>query len=126
VPVVRVIPAGDLAVEGGDFLSYEDLELIRQTISCRLKFGREEWFLDEREGMPYYERILVKNPDLSAIRALYKRVILSVPGVLSVPTIALSLDRATRTLRVAFEAVCRSGTVVVEPGDEGFVIPVAA
>ena len=122
--VLKVVPAGDLAVEGGRLLYFEDIEHIRQTISCRLRFGKGEWFLDEREGVPYYQTVLVKDPDLSAIRALYRRIILSVPGVLSVPVLTLALDRATRTLSVAFQAVCRSGTVVVDAGDPSFVLGV--
>lgn len=122
--VIRVIPAGDLLVEGDDFVVYEDLEFVRQTISCRLKFGRGEWFLSLSEGVPYYTHILVKSPDLSVIRALYRRIIMGVPGVLSVPVLTLSLDRRTRTLSVAFQAVCRSGTIEVAAGDEGFVLGV--
>lgn len=122
--VLRVIPAGDLAVDGGDFVIYSDLEFIRQTIACRLKFGKGEWFLSLNEGVPYYTHILVKSPDLSVIRALYRRIIMSVEGVLSVPVLTLSLDRASRTLSVAFQAKCRSGTIEVSAGDEGFVLGV--
>lgn len=124
--VLRVIPAGDLAIDGGRFLFFEDLDHIRQTIACRLRFGRGEWFLDLREGVPYYQVVLVKNPDLSVIRALFRRVIMSVPGVLSVPVLTLDLDRASRTLSVAFQAVCRSGTIKVAAGDPAFVLPVVA
>lgn len=123
--VFKYVPAGDILVEDGEVVIYEDLLFIRQTIACRLRFGKGEWFIDEAEGVPYYQVVLRKNPDLSVIRALFKRVILSVPGVTSVPTITLALD-ATRTLSVAFEAVCRDGTIVVAPGDPSFTLPAAA
>jgi hypothetical protein len=124
--VLRIIPAGDLAVDSGRLLFFEDLDHIRQTIACRLRFGRGEWFLDLREGVPYYQVVLVKNPDFSVIRALFRRVILTVSGVLSVPVLTLELDRASRTLSVSFQAVCRSGIVKVVAGDPAFVLPVAA
>jgi hypothetical protein len=66
------------------------------------------------------------NPDLSVIRALFRRVILTVPGVPSVPVLTLALDSASRTLSVAFQAVCRSGTVKVAAGDPAFALAVAA
>ena len=79
-----------------------------------------------RTGVFSYQVVLRKNPDLSVVRALFRRVILSVDGVLSVPTLTLALDRATRTLSVDFEAVCKSGTIVVTAGDPAFVLPAAA
>lgn len=124
--VIRVIPSGDLLIEERDFVVYADLDYVRQTIECRLRFGRGEWFLDLSEGVPYYQVVLRKNPDLSAVRALFRRVIMSVPGVVSVPVLTLELDRATRGLSVAFEARCRTGVNEVRTLDEQFVLPLAA
>jgi len=143
VPVYRVIPTGDLALsgdapphavgiaaipQGGSLVVIEGLEQIRQRIASRLKLFVGEWFLDLREGVPYYRDVLVKNPNLPLVRSLFRRVILDTPGVLSVAKIDIVVDFTTRTAQVVFQAICDGGKIEVKPGDERFLVdlPLAA
>lgn len=88
-------------------------DMIAQRIGIRFKFWLGEWFLDTREGVPYIEQVLVANPDLSLIRALFRRVITSTPGVKRVESLDLSFDRAARTLVVgSFRATLIDGSTL--------------
>lgn len=100
-------------------------EYVRQKIACRLKFFLGEWFLDLREGVPYYRDVFVQNPDLNLIRSIFRAVILSVQDVQGVTALTLAYDPRLRTLGVAFTALLATGeTLVVRQPDKAFIISV--
>lgn len=71
----------DRVIVNGDWAMASDGPAIKQGVKIRLRFFRGEWFLDEEIGIPYYERILVKNPNISEVREWYRRALQSAPGV---------------------------------------------
>ncbi len=128
--VLRIIPAGDLAIEAGDVVvlgltATTRVQYIRQKIATRFKFFYGEWFLDQRQGLPYYGTVLTKNPDLALIRSLFLRVLRDTPGVIDVPTFNLVHDRASRTVSFAFQALVDGGEITVKPEDADFIINLA-
>src|SRR6478752_2230488 len=79
---------GDLLVAGGDLVLTSDVDPrgahpVLQDILTRLRTFQGEWFLDTTIGVPYYQTILVKAPDMTAIATALKDQILSTPGVLT-------------------------------------------
>lgn len=80
------------------------LETAAQRLRIKLETFLGEWFLDTQVGVPYYRDILLKNPDLSIIRGLFRKILLDDPDVDSVPRLDLELD-ASRLLKVEFDAV---------------------
>lgn len=125
--VLRIIPAGDLAIVNGDLFVLGKtpetrVQYIRQKIAARFKFFLAEWFLDEREGVPYYREVFVKNPNIPLIRSLFLKVLRETPGVLSVPTFSVRFDPAARTLTFDFQAIVDGGELVVSPEDDDFII----
>lgn len=100
---------GDIHLQNGSYVIIGDTpetfaEAVAQTIRNRLAFIKGEWFLDKREGTPYFEQIWVENPDLSLIRSIFKSVIGETEGVASVDKVELSLNRSTRELTTDFIA----------------------
>lgn len=93
---------GDLLLTAGDLSLVSDLEAIRQEILIRLQFLRGSWFLDTTAGLPYFESILVKSPNLAAIRTLFNNEILSVTGVNAILSLTLDFDRKSRKLTVTY------------------------
>lgn len=84
----------------------EQLQLsggLAQRVDCYLRTFLGEWWADPTLGVPYFQEILKKNPNISVVRQAILSVILSVPGVVAVPSLEVVLDRATRTMRVSFE-----------------------
>jgi hypothetical protein len=100
---------GDLALEAGDLKLVDGLDAIAQDIQIRLRTFKGGWFLDERVGVPYYEDILVKNPNLAHIRSLYRKAIVETPGVVELLELELALDDANRQLTVSFKALTEAG-----------------
>lgn len=86
---------------GGDLTLTPD---VAQAIRIRLKFFRGEWFLDREQGVPWFEQIFVKNPNLEHVRAIFRKVIVDTPGVGDVRTVEVTYDPLTRGLSLEFEA----------------------
>jgi hypothetical protein len=126
--IVRIVPVGDVELvrkENGkrDLLLASGPEFVRFKIAQRLKFFLGEWFLNLREGVPFYAVVLIQNPDLEFVRSLYRRVILSVQEVASVDNITLDWNQETRRLAVTFDAqLVRGGTLAVRQPDPAFVL----
>jgi hypothetical protein len=93
---------GDLAQPGGDLASAAGAPAIAQALRMRLALFAGEWFLDLDAGVPYFEQVLVKNPNMTAIRAVFRREILATPGVLGLLYLTLNYAAADRSLRLDF------------------------
>ncbi len=85
-----------------------------QRLHENLCFFLGEWFLDQRLGIPYFERIIGQKPDLGLIDTLYRRAISKTPGVAVIKQLRLAFDRATRALSVRFEVTLNDGTALTE------------
>lgn len=81
-----------------------DLPGIKQQVTLRIGFFKGEWFLDEERGVPWYEEIIVKNPNLIRIREIFRDAILSVTGIREVTFMELLFSAYIRTLSVNFRA----------------------
>jgi hypothetical protein len=86
----------------GDLVFCMGAQAILQDVWLALGFFEGEWFLDETVGVPYFQAILVKGPNMDQVRSIYREKILSRRGVLTVLALTLDLDRPARTLAVAF------------------------
>ena len=84
-------------------------DAIGQHLKIRLRFFLAEWFLDLRLGVPYYRDVLIKNPNLVAVRGIFREVVLETPGIADVESLSTSFDPATRRLSVSLVALLDSG-----------------
>lgn len=103
----------DLEVDAYDLQLVEDQAYIAQSLRIRLLFFLGEWFLDTSEGVPFYEDIFVKNPNLGAIEAALKARIASTPGVTDLISFSMDYDRSNRKLEVEFEVDTEFGTITI-------------
>ena len=83
---------GDLLVESDALSLVEGDDAIVQQLTVRFLFVLGEWFLDTRIGIPYFGDILIKNPDLSRVRAIFQETVLTTPGVASLEEFNLPFD----------------------------------
>lgn len=102
---LKLDATGDLDFSTGNLELITGIEEIRQKLTVRLQFLLGEWVLDQRLGMPYVGNILVKNPNFSVIRSIFRQAILKTPGVESLTRLVFNFDAATRNLRVTFQAI---------------------
>lgn len=101
----------DLETSGFELHVAEGTEATAQRIKVRLKLFLGEWFLDLLAGIPYYEDILIKNPDINKVNALIREAILTTPTVLSIDSYEYALNNSTRTFAVNFKCTTSDGTV---------------
>lgn len=101
----------DLLIENNDLVLVDAKEAIVQHILQRLRTFLGEWFLDTTIGVPYFQQILIKNPDKAKIQALLLDVIRNTPGVDTLSNYAFGIDTASRVFNVSFRATTTSGII---------------
>lgn len=101
----------DILILKGDLVLTIGREAIRQHIQQRLRSFSGEWFLDLAAGLPYYQSILVKNPNLQAIQGILQAEIIATPGVLELQDFRLNYDNKTRRLTCEFTVSTIDGEI---------------
>ena len=106
---------GDMALSSAGlpfFIGSVDAAI--QRLRVRFLFFLGEWYRDQRLGVPYYEHVLIKNPNLTLVRSLWRQLLLDTPGIIRLDRLTESFDRSARTLRPVFSAVFEDGTVITD------------
>ena len=101
----------DLQIVNGDLLVINNKERIAQQLRVTLWEWLGEWFLDARDGVPYREYILVKNPNMKHIRQVLSDNIMKVDGVKRIDELNLKYDPKSRTLIVDFAVDTDEGQI---------------
>ena len=102
---------GDLRLVKGTLVFTSDLPTeVAQRLRVRFRFFLGDWFLDQREGIPWFQAVLVKNPSGGTIRAIFTKVITETPGVLALDSLDFIMDAGTRTLDLNFTARLEDGS----------------
>lgn len=105
---------GDLKIVNGRTVRLTGPEETAQKLDDRLEFVRGEWFLDTSAGFPLFENVLVKSPDLDAIKRIYASVIEGTVGVRRILDLTVAIvDRAARKLDVDYRIEHDTGAVIV-------------
>jgi hypothetical protein len=103
----------DLAIIGGDVQLVTGREAVRQQIMLRLSLQKGEWPLDIRAGVDWRGQIMVRNPDLQAIAAIFRQRILSTPEVIRLASFSLTFNNVTGLFSLAFIAITKDGEVAL-------------
>lgn len=96
---------GDLLIVDNQLVmeSTSDLHhLTEQDLYIRLNHFLGEWYLDRREGIPYFRTMFRKGFSLSAIDSMFRRALLASPYVREVIALGFELDRSARSMAVEF------------------------
>lgn len=114
----------DLAVTDGDLALVHGVADVRQRVVLALRKLAGEWYLDRTEGIPYLEAVLVRDPNVAAIDAIFRAEIASVHGVLAITSFASTYDAAARSYSFEFTALSTDGefTVSATAGSDGDVL----
>jgi len=106
---------GDIILSSGDLATIADAgEAIRQDVEQHLRSFKDEWFLEKGQGkgVDYFGLVLVKSPNLPAIRREFIKAISSRPGIVAVNSLEFAFDRASRELSITWSADTTEGTNV--------------
>jgi hypothetical protein len=101
----------DLDLVNGDLVLTQSDDAIRQLIVQRLRTFLGEWFLDLSVGVPYFQDILKKNPNIQVVDGVLKQTILDTPGVVELLTFELDFESGTRKLKVDCSIRTRTGVI---------------
>lgn len=100
--------SGDLKItDSGDI---ELTNSVRQAIRVRLRWFLGEWRLGPDAGIPWFEEILIKNPNIDRCCQLFREAILSVEEVKNVTNMSLTIDPKTRRAVLKFSATTEEET----------------
>lgn len=104
---------GDVGLndDESDLVLVQGVQAIVQQIRVGLQVFRGRWKYDRNAGVPFIEAILVNNPDMRVVRAIFWTYLMSVDGVSSIEALDLRLDRAERILYVDFRLKTEAGEI---------------
>lgn len=88
----------------------------------RFLFFEGEWFLDLRQGVPYFRLIFVKSPSLTVVRDVFRRILLSSAMVSSVEALEFDYDPAARTLAFRFTITAVDGRTIEGGSGTPFIV----
>jgi hypothetical protein len=90
-------------------------EEILQRIKIRLRFFKDEWFLNSEHGLPYFEDILgSKNLDLNIVESILREQILDVEGVREIVESSIDYDENERKVQYSVNIVSINNSVITE------------
>lgn len=92
----------DIFVTDSDLTLTSESNFVVQSLSIRLQFILNDWFLDENAGLPYPIVIFEKGTNISTIYNLYKKEIIETSGVKEVLSLELTPFNDSKKLQVDF------------------------
>ena len=104
----------DLIYGNADLALVDELDQVEQNLKERLLFYKREWFLDGSAGIPLYDDILVKNPNVPNIESILKAEILDTPDVTALLEFKSVYDSTGRHYGVEFTVRTKYGTTSLE------------
>lgn len=114
---------GDLHLLNGQLHFWDNGNARYQKCLEILQFFKGEWFLNSEEGVPYFQRIFIKNPDSRAILSIFRKALMLVPQAATVSELKFELDNATRHATVTWRLDFKDGTSVSSADYVPFIIP---
>ena len=110
---------GDLDLTGNQLsLTPDRTSSVAQHLKIRLRFFQREWFLDTRLGIPYFERILVKRPNMSAVARIFREAVRETAGIKAISTFNIDFDPEVREAKVTFKAILEDSAEPLDFTDE--------
>jgi hypothetical protein len=107
---IKIGTDNDISITNNNLTFAEGREEIAQVLRQNLRVFFQEWFLDQRIGITYFEDILTKAPNLARVDAIFKNAILTSPGVIELLEFELELT-TSRQLNLRFTARSTEGII---------------
>lgn len=84
---------------------------VAQKIMIRLRWFLSEWRWDKDVGLPYFEELMIKNPNISYFEGLIRAEIFNVTEVTKVESVKISVVPETRKAIIKFVAYTDTETI---------------
>lgn len=83
-----------------------------QRLGTKFRFFLGEWFLNTAAGVDYLGKVLVKNPNLTTVSSIFRKIIATDEGIDATKPITVLPSLNGRTLMISYNAVTISGEVL--------------
>jgi len=111
-----LVDDGNLALDAhGNLATVSGAAGLRQRIITHLRFWRGEWALDTDAGIPYYERVLGRQP-LAVATATIATALRRIPGVRRIESLEVETSPDDRALTVRVSLDTDEGAIFVDLG----------
>ena len=101
----------DLETQNRDLYIVDRRDRVRQHLRIRLWFFLGEWYLNTGVGVPFFEEIFVKAPNIPRIENILKVVILETPDVTELLKFVVDYSAQQRTFDLDFRANTTFGEI---------------
>lgn len=96
--------------QDGDILITQDGNIrietvVLQKILIRLQWILGEWRWNKEAGLPYFDQLFIKNPNINQFELLIRNEIMKVKEVTSVERVIITVDRKTRSASIRFRVL---------------------
>lgn len=109
---IKLNSGGDIEIgSSGDIALTES---VIQAAKIRLRWFLDEWRFNPEAGLPYFEDVFVKNPNLDKIKSILRKELLAVDGILAVPEISIAVAKEDRTAVIRFKVETAEATYMEE------------
>lgn len=92
---------GDIAITKEGDLSIVESPIQAAMIKLKWFFG--EWLYDPEKGIPWFEYVFLKNPNMAYIKSLLVEQMMEIEEVVSVPCLDIIFDTVKRSAVIRFE-----------------------
>jgi hypothetical protein len=100
---ILLAPDGDLRISDKGDITLTDS--VRQAVRLRLLWFLGEWRFAPSFGMPYFEDILIKTPNIERVKQLVRNEAMTVVEVTDVRNVAVAVNSAERTAKISLDIV---------------------
>ena len=109
------MPVDILLDSGGDISVNDTADIkikysVRQDVKIRLQWFFEEWRFGPEFGLPYFEEVFVKNPNVDHIAQIVREEAAKAEGVTEVRNVRVTYDNNTRNALIAFMLITEYGS----------------
>jgi hypothetical protein len=94
-------------------ITYYAQDVVAQRLTIHLRTWLGEWFMDTTYGVPYLQRILVKNVSKTTVDNILREEILKEVGVLEIQEFTSTFDAGTRSYACNFTVLTREGSASI-------------
>lgn len=117
MPDLKLNDSHDLMFVDGDLvLTKTESESLAQRLKIKLLSFEGDWFLNLNEGIPYHQKIFLKQTPKATIDLIFKRAILEEEDVLALLEFSSTIDARYRIYSLNFKIRSANGveTIPVE------------
>lgn len=98
-------------------LSFKFTTTLQEYVGLRLQenlsFFLGEWFLDTRQGLPYFKKVIGQRFDPAVLDSVFRKTALLTAGVATVDAMQFSFNRRTRVLSLpVFRVTLKDGSKI--------------